>query len=158
LVSYGQAGIAVRDALARGDGDAAAMAVADLDDAHRIEILLGAVIRRADGVCAQHWADGDVNLLCKALVLPGNTDADDRAIAYVLRRIIGERWRPDGPDAAQDPQTMDDVAQALAAGCGGLALLRRMKHRRLYRVVSDYYSIGSIHALGLRPLLILADS
>ena len=157
-MNYGQAGIAVRDALARGDGDAAATAVAELDDAHKIEILLGLVIRRADRVSAQHWESGDVNLLCNALVLPCNTDADDRAVAYVLRRVIGERWSPDGSDVAYDLQTMADVAQALARGCGGLAVLHRLKHRRLYRVVSDYYLQGSIHALGLRPLLILADS
>jgi len=157
-VSYGQAGIAVRNALSRGDGDGAAQAAAELDEAHKVEILLGAVIRRADRVGAAHWASGEMLLLCRRLALPASTDLDDHAIRFVLRRIAPERWCREGLDAPDHLETMEDVAAALAAGCGGAAVLERMKHRALYHAVSDYYRLGSIHALGVRPLLILAAS
>ncbi len=157
-MSYGQAGIAVRNALSRGDGDGAARAVAELDEAHKVEILLGAVIRRADRVGAAHWASGEMHLLCRRLAEPASTDLDDHAIRFVLRRIAPERWCREGLDAPLHLESIEDVAAALASGCGGGAVLERMKHRALYHAVSDYYRLGSIHALGVRPLLILAAS
>ncbi len=155
MVSYGQAGIAVRNALTRGDAEAAARAVHFLDDAHRVELLLGAVIRRADLVGAEHWASGELDLLCRRLAVPAATHLDDLAISFVLRRIAPERWSGEGRDEPLSLNTMEDVAVALKNGFGGKSILQQMMHRCMYRAVSDYYALGSIHALGVRPLLIL---
>lgn len=156
--AFGQAGIAVREALTRGDAAGAARAASGLDEAHHVEILLGALIRRADVSGVSFWLTGDVAGVCARLAVPAATPLDDLAVSYVLRRVVPEGWRPDGPAADFVLEGPSDVARALQAGCGGLALLRQLEDRPLHQAVRCYYAPGRIHALGCRPLLILAGA
>lgn len=156
LDRFGQAAIAVRHALAAGDAAAACDAVPDLDDAHRIEILLGAAIRdgKEDFAAVGWWLAGDMEQLCATLASPPDTRLDDRAVGLIIRRRAPEHWLPGGD--APRVNTPEDVAAALASGAGGLAILDQLQDRLIYAAVREYYERGTIHALGVRPLLILA--
>ena len=156
LDRYGQAAIAVRHASAAGDAAAALDALPGLDDAHRIEILLGAAIRdgQEDFSAVGWWLAGDMAQLCAVLATPPDTRLDDRAVGLIIRRRAPEHWRADGP--APRVNTPEDVADALVSGAGGLAILDQLHDRLIYSAVREYYVAGTIHALGVRPLLILA--
>lgn len=156
LDRFGQAAIAVRHALAAGDAKAASAAVPDLDEAHRIEILLGAAIRdgKEDFAAVGWWLAEDMEQLCATLASPPDTRLDDRAVGLIIRRRAPEHWKADGP--APLVNTPEDVADALANGAGGLAILDQLQDRLIYAAVREYYVRGTIHALGVRPLLILA--
>lgn len=164
----GQTGIRLREALARGDADGATALVPALDEAHRVELLLGAALRdaRDDHARARLYLraddDGDWAALCAALCdgAPDRT-LDILASAYVAARRVPERWRPGGlpldrPVRVELPDVA--VAAALVAGVGGLALLDAFADLPLHAPVSHYYRRGTLHALGHRPLLILAAS
>lgn len=170
----GQTGIRLREALAAGDAVAAAAAVPALDEAHRIELLLGAALRDArDGHrAAGLWLAAEAgrvrwDALCAALC-DGAPDhsLDELASAYVAAGRAPDRWRPDGSGveegtlaALRAPEADVAVAAALAAGVSGEALLDALLGVRpdpLAAAVAHYYRRGSIHALGPRPLLILA--
>lgn len=174
----GQTGIRLRAALAAGDARLAAALAPELDDAHRVEILLGAALRDARrGHAAAHLflaldalddrVAGPARWwpLCR-LFVEGEPDRrlDDLAAAYVAERRAPDRWRPSGaplaPDAAAAirgaPFPDVAVAAALAAGTAGDALLDAFADLPLHRPVAVYYRRGTLHALGARPLLILA--
>ncbi len=154
----GQAAIAVRHALAAGDAVAALAGLPGLDPPHRIEVLLGAAIRDCaeDHAAVRAWLASDMPWLCACLARRPDTRLDDAAVGLIVRRRAPEHWRAAGPDAAV--ATPDEVAAALLAGAGGLKLLARFGDRLLHPAVLEYYREGTIHALGVRPLLILAGS
>jgi hypothetical protein len=174
LSTFGQMGIRLREALAAGDGPAAAAELPTLDEAHLIELVLGAALRDArDGFGAARrfvelWTDLPGNLgspawtaLCGALASPGaDRRYDDLAAAYVAAGRAPEGWTPEGAEPDVDPRRSPQpdvlVADALTRGVGGLALLRRFADRPLHAPVALYYEVGTIHALGPRPLLVLA--
>lgn len=164
--SGGQTGIRLRGALAVGDALGAAALVPALDDAHRVELLLGAALRDArDGhLRAARFLvverDGDWGAFC-ALLCAGEPDRryDALAAAYVAERRVPEAWRAAGRPLDRDVRAgLPDVAvaDALVAGVGGDALLDAFADLPLHAAVAHYYRRGSIHALGNRPLLILA--
>lgn len=163
----GQAAIAVREALACGDAASALVGVPDLDEAHRIEILLGAALRDCtdDHAAVRAWLAGDMSGLCERLSRPPDTRYDDVAVGLVVHHRVPEAWRPIGvaPAGAAVPParssaSLDDVVAALAAGAGGLDLVAQLQDRLLHPAVLQYYRDGTIHALGVRPLLILAST
>lgn len=163
----GQAAIAVREALACGDAASALVGVPDLDEAHRIEILLGAAIRDCtdDHAAVRAWLAGDMSGLCERLSRRPDTRYDDVAVGFVVRHQVPEAWRPigSGPNArvctvAAGSASLDDVVAALVAGAGGLGLVAQLQDRLLHPAVLQYYRDGTIHALGVRPLLILAST
>ncbi len=168
--SAGQAAIRVREALAAGEGEQAFEALPGLDRAHQIEILLGAALRdrRAGFAAVRAWYAGNLIKLCSILAVKPDTALDDAAVSLVVARRVDERWVPDGkplPEARRFEGTslvpgtaIYDAAAAVADGVGGLAILARLTDRYLYRAVQQYYVEGTIHALGVRPLLILAAS
>ena len=155
----GQAGIRFRMALLDGDVAAMEAALPDLDDAHRIELVLGGALRDArEGHAAAHaYARGHVVEACRRLVGIPDHSLDDRAAALVAARMAPERWQPRGT-AAVAVKSMEDAAAALSSGVGGEALLEAMSQRALHGPVSYYYRIGTIHALGVRPLLVLVGA
>lgn len=166
----GQTGIRLRDALAAGDAPLAAVLATGLDEAHRIELLLGAALRDARGghAAAQLWLAADASPargepdprwwpVCRLLAEPGaDHTLDLLASAYVAERRAPDRWTPAG--STELPAALDDltVADALVRGVSGLALLAALADRPLHAAVSCYYRRGTIHALGPRPLLVLA--
>lgn len=165
----GQAAIAVREALACGDAASALVGVPHLDDAHRIEILLGAAIRDCtdDHAAVRAWLAGDMPGLFERLSWPPDTRYDDVAVGLIVRHRVREAWRPIGDaravvarpgSACPRVSTLDDVVAALAAGAGGLDLVAQLQDRLLHPAVLEYYRDGTIHALGVRPLLILAGT
>lgn len=154
--AFGQAGIAVRVALLAGDAAGAADAARELDPDHAVEILLGGLIRRGDVSGVSAWLAGDAAGVCARLARPQPTPLDDAAVGYVVRRLAPEVWRAEGPGAVVTD--MASVARALRHGCGGRALLDALRGRALHDGVRAYYEAGRIHALGVRPLLILAGS
>jgi hypothetical protein len=156
----GQAAIAVREALACGDAASALVGVPDLDEAHRIEILLGAAIRDCtdDHAAVRAWLAGDMSGLCERLSRPPDTRYDDVAVGLVVRHKVPEGWRPFGSGPNSRVASLEDVVAALAAGAGGLDLVAQLQDRLLHPAVLQYYRDGAIHALGVRPLLILAST
>lgn len=165
----GQTGIRLREALAAGDWETAAALVPPLDEAHRIELLLGAALRDArDGfAAARAWLDaedgrGDWRHVCR-LLAAGEPDRtlDELAAAYVAEGRVPNEWRPRGRPLDRDvrmPFADVVVAAAYAEGVGGDALLDAFADLPLHAAVAHYYRRGTIHALGPRPLLILAAS
>lgn len=151
LLPPGQAGIRFRDALLAQDLPLMRAWAAQLDEAHVIELILGAALRdgRDDFGAARAFASGE-DILDRLLGEPDHR-ADEAASAWIAAGSIDDRWRPEG--------TVDngrDVVAAYAAGVSGLALVDRFVDRPLHAAVSMYYRRGTIHALGPRPLLILA--
>ncbi|MSP54307.1 MAG: hypothetical protein EXR69_01670 [Myxococcales bacterium] len=158
--AHGQAAIAVRQALADGNGDLAFAHVAGLDLAHRIEVLLGAAIRdrRDDFAAVRAWYAGDLRAMCVLLAVPPDTALDDAAVGLIVAGRVEERWRPHGSPVGDGRGAWAGVAAAVADGVGGLALVACLRDRLIHRAVLQYYVEGTIHALGVRPLLILAAS
>ncbi len=165
--ALGQTGILLRRLLAEGRGEEAAALVPTLDNAHRIELLLGAALR--DGrenfagahlymACENGAAPWEA--LCRWLGQPADHHLDDLAAAYIAEGRAPEKWLPEGLPLQSSPRLapFPDVATAaqLQAGVAGLLLLDTFWNVSLYRAVSLYYRRGIIHALGPRPLLSLA--
>lgn len=150
LLPPGQAGIRFRDALLAQDPRAMRAWALQLDEAHTIELILGAALRDGRGrfAAARAFARGE-DILDRLLGEPDHS-ADEAASAWIAAGRIDDRWRPDGT-----PDSGGDLVEAYAAGVGGLVLLKRFVGRPLHAAVSMYYRRGSIHALGPRPLLIL---
>ena len=172
----GQTGIRLREALACGDWRAAAAEVPSLDEAHRVEILLGAALRdaRGDWAAARAWlaaeaGHADWSEICRALA-EGTPDhaLDELASAWVAAGRAPDRWLPTGAPVGEGTRAAlvaaeadIVVAAALAAGVSGAALLEALVVARpgpLADAVAHYYRRGTIHALGVRPLLVLAAS
>ncbi len=165
----GQSGIRVRHALVGGDPLAAALLVPALDRAHRIEVLLGAALRdqRHDFAAAHLFVATEASAhpdwlpLCRLLTEgEPETSLDDLASAYIAEGRVPDRYRAAGlPLNAplRGPPYDLAVASALAAGVAGDALLDALPGA-LQPAVAWYYRRGTIHALGPRPLLILAAS
>jgi hypothetical protein len=159
-MNAGQAGIGVREALARGDWRAAAEGVGALDEAHHIEILLGAALRDArDGHlrARRYLVETDWAAFCRLLV-EGEPDRslDDLAAAYVAERRVPDVWRPGGAPLAEPVADDLDAARLYAAGVSGDAIVDAFAHKPLYPAVAHYYRRGTIRAMGARPMLILA--
>ncbi len=167
--SSGQSGIRLREALAAGDWAGAAEQVPALDEAHRIELLLGAALRDArDGwAAARAFLDaeagrGDWRTVCR-LLAEGEPDhaLDELASAYVAEGRVPSAWSPEGRPLDRPvrvPLADLAVAAAYAAGVAGDALLDAFTDLPLHPAVAHYYRRGAIHALGPRPLLVLAAS
>jgi hypothetical protein len=175
----GQSGIRLREALVAGDAVTAAELALALDEPHRIELLLGAALRdrRDDFARARLWLATEQghgvpgpdrwSSFCRLLVT-GEPDhsLDELAAAYVAEGRVPDRWRPlgaplDRPSSRvkmRGPEADVRVAAAYAAGIAGLALLDAFADAPLFPAVDWYYRRGTIHALGPRPLLILAAS
>lgn len=151
LLPPGQAGIRFREALLAQDLRAMRAWASQLDEAHEIELILGAALRDRRGAfaAARAFARGE-DVLDRLLGEPDHT-ADEAASAWIAAGRIDDRWRPDG-----GADSGADVVAAYAAGVSGLALVDRFADRPLHAAVSMYYRRGVIHALGPRPLLILA--
>ena len=163
MLPVGQSGIRLREALVAGDVAAAVEVVPALDVPHRVELLLGAALRDArDGFAAARcYLEGDWAALCARLADPApDLRYDHAAAAYVAAGQAPSEWRADGlPLGDRDVRSgLPDfrVAAALRAGVGGLTLVDTFADLPLHPAVSHYYRIGSLHALGCRPLLILA--
>jgi hypothetical protein len=101
--------------------------------------------------------------VCRRLAtgLP-DTRLDDLAAGYVAERRVPEGWRAGGRAVATDVRAARYpdlvVAREYAGGASGLALLDAFADLPLYPAVNWYYRRGTIHAMGPRPLLILAAS
>lgn len=165
----GQSAIRLRRALAHGDAAAAAALAPQLDDDHRIEVLLGAALRDARGgfAAAREYlaiagdADADAWLpLCTALATPGDTTHDDIAAAWVASGQV-----PDTVAGMDRALTHDERAELAAnpegalvgligAGAGLRALLAEFEGHPLILPVTAYYQ-GGICAMGWRPCLLL---
>lgn len=174
----GQTGIRMREALAAGDARTAASLALTLDQAHHIELLLGAALRDSrDG-----WAAARLYMAatgggaapppsvdtarwwptCRLLAEPdADHTLDQLASAYVAEGRAPEHWRPEGRPLDRDvrvPYADVVAAAALTDGVSGLALLDAFRDLPLHPAVAHYYRRGTIHALGVRALLILAAS
>lgn len=135
-----QAGIGVREALRAGRWQAAAAGAAGLDQAHLIELLLGAALQDGrDGFAAARvfvgawdgaggdpgaadpggrWA-GVCRLLCGIGVGdPGEPDRrlDRRAAAWVAAGVAPERWQPGGRAPSAEAEAL---RRAILAGGAG---------------------------------------
>ena len=167
---FGQLGIRLRAALVEGHWAVAAELVPTLDREHRIELLLGAALRdgrqefaAAHLFCSLEKNGGDWGRLCWML---GTGEPDRRldllAASYVAERRVPDRWIPLGRGVESDPRAAAlpdvEVARQYAGGVGGLALLACFEHAPLYPAVQLYYGEGNIHALGPRPMLVMAAS
>ena len=169
---FGQHGIRFREALADGHGALAVRLLPELDEAHRIELVLGEALRDGrDGFgAARRFADVDgrgpvVEAIVLDLARPGADRApDELAAAYVAARRVPDRWlgagravtRAEAAELRAEGQLDVAVARLLGQGAGGLALLQCLADRPLFSAVNMYYRWGTIHALGPRPLLVLA--
>jgi hypothetical protein len=169
----GQTGIRMREALLAGDARTAASLAHALDEPHRIELLLGAALRDARGgwAAARLFLAADTHgaalarwwPVCRLLAEPGaDHTLDELASAYVAEGRAPDVWPRTGapaPRIALDEPFADvAVAAALAAGVSGGALLDALADRPLFPAVAHYYRRGTLHALGVRPLLVLAAS
>jgi len=175
----GQTGIRMREALLAGDARAAASLAPALDGPHRVELLLGAALRDARGgwaaarlyLAADAHGAGDARWwpVCRLLAEPGaDHTLDELAAAYVAEGRVPDVWRraratvPAAPPPAAaelcGPFADVAVAAALAAGVPGETLLDALAERPLFPAVNHYYRRGTLHALGVRPLLVLAAS
>jgi hypothetical protein len=167
----GQHGIRFREALHDGDAELACSLLASLDRPHEVELVLGAALR--DGrdcfFAARNWlraSDPEQRIaLVASLARPGaDGQLDALAAAYVAERRVSDRWLPDGRPLSPSERLALSVSGPLDArvanlygqGVGGLQLLDALSGRPLYSAVEAYYRQGTIHALGPRPLLILA--
>lgn len=165
----GQTGIRLREALWAGDPVGAAAELGALDEAHRVELLLGAALRdgrdgfaaarlylraAAEGAGSPLWAE----LLARLAGQEGDASLDVQAAGLVAARRAPDRWRPEGEPWSGGPRPgLAAVLDALARGVSGLALVDAYAgHDPLHPAVEHYYRRGSIHALGPRPLLCLA--
>jgi len=159
----GQFAIHLRDALSAGDPDRAAALVCHLDQAHRIEVLLGAALRdgrdrfraasmyleaSARPVTAEAWLP-----LCVRLAGPVNPTWDEIAAGWVVRHRLGEP-RDHGSGPGPTSATPEAWVAAIRAGAGLDELLARSRHHLLCPAVSAYYR-GKIRAMGWRPALLL---
>ena len=165
----GQTGIRLRDAMVAQDVAGMLAQIPTLDRPHRLELLLGACFRdgRQDFAAAHlfvaleqqpfpDWAP-----LCQRLCLPDpDRSWDDLAAAYIATRQAPDRWQPEGGPLLADPLLHPfpdrSVADQLCQGVSGLALLVALQKVALYPAVALYYQPEGIHAMGPRPLLILA--
>ncbi len=174
----GQTGIRLRQCLIEQDAAGAIALLDSLDPAHHVELLLGAALRDARGdflaarlythLIEEQHAQGHVRheawALLVALLTDGAPDEgpDLSASAWIAARRAPDRWFPLGAPLAgalpAPPGAEAAVVQAYAAGVGGLALLAALADRPLHAAVATYYRLGSIHALGPRPLFMLAAS
>lgn len=160
----GQTGIRLREALLAGDVATAARLVPALDTPHRLEVLLGAALRdaRDDHAAAALYLaaerHGDWAPLLERLAQPPDDRFDRLAVAYLVEGRVPDGWRAAGLPLIGGLSRPADVAvaAAYAAGVAGLALVDAFRDRPLHAAVSHYYRVGTIHALGPRPMLILA--
>ncbi|MDP2315674.1 MAG: hypothetical protein Q8P41_22440, partial [Pseudomonadota bacterium] len=143
-----------------------------LDERHRIELLLGPALRDARGgwAAARLYLAADAHdvgparwwPVCRLLADPGaDHTLDQLAAAYIAEGRAPDVWLPDGRPPYRDvrvPYADVAVADALAAGVAGDSLLEAFTDLPLFPAVAHYYRRGTIHALGPRPLLILAAS
>jgi hypothetical protein len=157
-----QAGIRFRSCLVAGDMEGAQQAVKELDQPHLVELLLGAALLdgRGDFEVARRWVEieengGDFSELCSLLLGEPDTRLSDQAAGWVVQFRLGESWVPEGR-APTGEQDLEGLIRQLKEGAGGLALLEFFKNSPLYKPIYAYYRLGSIHALGFRPLLLLA--
>lgn len=177
--AFGQHGIRFREALADGDAVLAISLLPELDLPHRIELILGAALRDGrEGFGAAHdasraFAPGvedsaaidSLEQAIRSLARPNpDRTLDDIAAAYVAERRVPDVWRPGGrplpPNAAEIPAALHpdvEVARLYADGVAGSALINLFADSDLFGPVAIYYSEGAIHAMGPRPLLILAS-
>ncbi|MSQ01972.1 MAG: hypothetical protein EXR71_08770 [Myxococcales bacterium] len=167
--SAGQAAIRVRHALATGDAAGAHAMIPELDDDHRIEVLLGASLRdgRNDFAATRAWAgamrNGEWLPMCQALATTGDSSADEAAAAWVAAGRLPEGFNPGGRALTGHElaslHTAGELDRQLVglitAGVALHALLAAFASHRLHPSVSAYYA-GGIRALGWRPLLLLA--
>lgn len=160
----GQAGIRFREAMVARDVPGMVAQVPLLDQAHHVELILGEALRdaRRDFATARLYLENpDPARICAALV-EGVPDRhlDDLAAAYVASRRAPDRWVPGGRalDRPLREHAFRDiaVAAALIEGVGGDSILDTFADLPLFPAVDHYYRVGTIHALGCRPLLILA--
>lgn len=158
----GQHGIRFREALLAGDAATAAALVPTLDLPHRVELVLGAALRdaRDDFAAARLAVAEDWPAVCARLA-DGAADLryDTLAAAYVASRRAPDRWTPTGLPLDRDVRSgLPDVAVAAALldGVSGAALLDAFADLPLYPAVARYYRVGTLWALGCRPLLLLA--
>ncbi|MFZ5481042.1 MAG: hypothetical protein ACOZNI_30045 [Myxococcota bacterium] len=158
----GQIGIRVREALAAGDWRAAADALPELDEAHHVEILLGAALRdaREGHLRARlYLSTTDWAAYCRQLVTEEpDRSLDDLAAAYVAERRVPDTWRPGGEPLRERVADDLDAARLYAAGVAGDALIDAFGHKPLHPAVAHYYRRGRIWGLGPRPMLVLAAS
>lgn len=170
----GQAGIALREALAAGDAAGVLAGIPALDEAHRVELLLGAALRDARGdhraahlfVAAEQEGGGARwGELARALAEAGaERRLDTIAASWVASGRVPERWRAEGRGLsdreiarlAEGDEADAVAAELIADGAGGWSLLGAMRGRLLHGPVEWYYRRGTIHALGWRPALVLA--
>ena len=100
--SAGQAAIRLRHALAIGDAAGAHALIPELDDDHRIEVLLGAALRdgRDNFAAARAWRATveaqDWLPLCHALATEGDNGVDDAAAAWVAAGRLPEGFNAGG--------------------------------------------------------------
>ena len=167
--SAGQAAIRLRHALANGEAEGAHAMIPELDDDHRIEVLLGAALRdgRFDFAAARGWASAalteDWLPMCRALATAGDSTADDAAAAWVAAGRLPEGFNSGGRSVTREElaalqataQPDRQVVALIIAGVALEALLGAFAQHRLHSSVSAYYA-GRIRALGWRPLLLLA--
>lgn len=159
-MSTGQMGIRLREALVAGDAARAVAELDGLDDAHRVELILGAALRDGRGgfAAARRYLAGDLAGAVELLAEPGgDASLDEEAAGYVVRRRAPDRWSVGGappPPRAGDP--VEAVLRGLAEGWSGLGMVAWFADDPLAAAVDRYYRDGRIHALGPRPLLMLA--
>lgn len=164
MLAVGQVGIRFREAVLAGETAAALGCLPELDAAHHVELLLGAALRdaRDDFAAAHLYLRGDwPGLVARLITGPPDLSRDRLAAAYVAAGRAPARWQPEGRPLDRDVrQGFPDVhvAAALQAGVGGWALLAAFTDLPLHPAVDHYYRVGTLHALGCRPLLVLAST
>jgi hypothetical protein len=165
----GQAATRLRAALARGDARDALAWVGDLDEAHHVEVLLGAALRdrREDHAGVARYLAGDMPALVRGLADGAGDDSLDRRAA----RWVAAGHAPEHLPRGGRPLTREErvalagdaergVVRALAAGVAPHAILDALEGPApLAAGVRAYLGppgAPRIHALGVRPLLVLA--
>jgi hypothetical protein len=165
----GAAAVRARTALVAGDVDGVRVALPEMDEAHRVEVLLGAALRDSrDGfgglgrwreARARPLQDPAWHALVGWLVAAEPQDALDVLAAGVLLRPDGAgalRGRPEAPP--QDLARMDATVRWLRAGGDARSWLVHRDADVHAQAVADYLGWTDdgprIRALGLRPLLV----